>query len=254
MLVVVLLLLALLFNTWDIILFRNLALLIIVILAIFDFIRSKMYAKKITPTMDFIISCCFLTNRYSDSDGYEIGAVGKNLRNRFRMRRALRGPWGIKSKKGFYKTIQWLEEEGHNKECMQQIEQLHENPEGLTNKGILHRIDDDYPEVGIIAWDLCRLCNVVTWGTIAGYIKYQDAISICVRAGKKLQANFNSWDDMINNYLLGYRYWCGDEEKMRARKKTYDVWKANEKSKLYKGDFHVNLDENDVIKLRKTFF
>lgn len=99
MLVVVLLLLAWLFDSWDIILFRNLALLIIVILAIFDFVRSRIYKKKITPTMDFIISCCFLTNRYSGIDGYEIGAVGKNLRNRFRMRRALRGPWGIKNKR-----------------------------------------------------------------------------------------------------------------------------------------------------------
>ena len=24
---------------------------------------------------------------------------------------------------------------------------------------------------------------------------------------------FDSWDDMINNYLLGYRYWCGEESK-----------------------------------------
>lgn len=254
MLVVVLLLLAWLFDSWDIILFRNLALLIIVILAIFDFVRSRIYKKKITPTMDFIISCCFLTNRYSGIDGYEIGAVGKNLRNRFRMRRALRGPWGIKNKKGFYNTIKWLQEEGRNKECMQQIQQFHENPEGLTNKGILERIDERYQGIGIIAWDLCRLCNIVTWGTVAGYIKYKDAISICVKAGRILQANFNSWDDMINNYLLGYRYWCGEESKMKERKKMYEALKENPKSKLYKVDFHVYLDENDVIKQRRTFF
>lgn len=47
MLVVVLLLLAWLFDSWDIILFRNLALLIVVILAIFDFVRSRIYKKKL---------------------------------------------------------------------------------------------------------------------------------------------------------------------------------------------------------------
>lgn len=65
---------------------------------------------------------------------------------------------------------------------------------------------------------------------------------------------FNSWDDMINNYLLGYRYWCGEESKMQQRKKMYEAWKENPKSKLYKVDFHVYLDENDVIKQRRTFF
>ncbi len=83
---------------------------------------------------------------------------------------------------------------------------------------------------------MCRLCNIVTWGTVAGYIKYKDAISICVKAGRILQANFNSWDDMINNYL-GYRYWCGEESKMKEKKEDVRSMEGKSKVKLTRWTF-----------------
>lgn len=229
-------------------------LFIMAVLCLVNHFIEKSYIKKITPTMNFIISCCFLTNRASESDGYEIGGMVKGTVPRLKMRRALKGPWRIKNKRKFNETLQWLMEEGHNKGCLEEMEQCQDRIGESPNPELFQKLLDDYPEKGILAWDLCRLCNVATWGTIAGYIKYEDAIALCVKAGKILQDNFDSWDEMIDNYLMGLWYWSGDKEEVATRKEWYDIQRNNEKSLLYRSDFKMNLDENDIIKQRISVF
>lgn len=229
-------------------------LFIMAVLCLVNHFIKKSYIKKITPTMNFIISCCYLTNRASESDDYEIGGMVKGTVSRLKMRRALKGSWGIKNKKKFNQTIWWLWEEGHNKGCLEEMKQYQGCTQDSPNPELFQKLLDDYPEKGILAWDLCRLCNVATWGTIAGYMKYKDAISLCVRAGKMLQDNFDSWDDMIDNYLTGLWYWSGDKEEAERRKEWYDIQRNYEKSLLYRSDFKMNLDENDIIKQRISVF
>ncbi|WP_455721949.1 DUF1266 domain-containing protein [Agathobacter sp.] len=219
-----------------------------------NIVYKKAYRKKITPTMHFIISCCNLTNRWSGCDEPEIGGTEKSIGNRRRMRGALRGPWGIKNRKKFNETIKWLQEAGHNKECMDDLKKLRTNPEQVSNQEALNMIAERYPQCGIIAWDMCRLCNVATWGTIAGYISYEDAIKICVQAGKNMQKYFTSWDEMIDNYLAGYLYWSGDKQQMAVRKNFFVSQKKEKKLPLYKVDFNTPLDEKDVIKQRWNLF
>lgn len=234
--------------------FDGIIVTILIVLCLVNYFRGKSYTKKITPTMHFIISCCYLTNVASETDDYEIGGMPKGTVPKLKIKRAFKGPWGIKNKRKFNETIQWLQEEGHNKGCLEEMEQYRERMDECPNPELFQKLLDYYPEKGIMAWDLCRLCNVATWGTIAGYIKYQDAIALCVKAGKKLQENFDSWDDMIDNYLTGLWYWSGSKEKMTGRKEWYDSRKNMAESLLYKGDFKVALDENDVIKQRTSVF
>lgn len=236
-------------NTLDTILISAL-----VLLCLLNYLVKKSYIKKITPTMSFIISCCFLTNFASGTDSYEIGGIAKGTVPRYKIKKGFKGPWGIKNKKTFNETINWLLEEGHNKDCMEVTRQYQNNIQNSPNPELYQIILDSYPDCGILAWDLCRLCNIATWGTIAGYIKYKDAISLCVKAGKKLQDNFDSWDDMINNYLLGLWYWNGDKEEMLKRNQCYTIRKDDEKSLLYKVDFKTNLNENDIVKQRVSVF
>ncbi|MDE7423429.1 MAG: DUF1266 domain-containing protein [Lachnospiraceae bacterium] len=226
----------------------------LVILCLVNHFIEKSYTKKVTPTMNFIISCCFLTNRASENDGYEIGGMPKGTVPRLQTRKALKGPWGIKNKRKFNETVHWLLEEGHNKGCLEEMKQYQGHIKESPNPELFQKLLDDYPEKGILAWDLCRLCNVATWGTIAGYIKYKDAIALCVKAGKILQDNFDSWDDMIDNYLTGLWYWSGNKDEMKKRKEWYNIRRNSEKSLLYKSDFKMNLDENDIVKQRISVF
>lgn len=237
--------------------FNVLDVILIAILAVLGFLNTfleKKYSKKITPTMNFIISCCFLTNRASENTGYEIGAMAKGTLSRIRMKKALKGPWNIKNKRKFNETINWLLNEGHNKACLMEMDEYLGRVEESPNPELFNKLYNDYPSRGIIAWDLCRLCNIATWGTIAGYIKYKDAIALCVKACKILQDNFESWDEMIDNYLIGFWYWNGNKENMLQRKEWYESQKNSEKSLFYKSDFKMNLDENDIIKQRISVF
>lgn len=63
---------------------------------------------------------------------------------------------------------------------------------------------------GIWAWDLCRLILICGYGYLCNYISYDEALDWCSKAGKKMQSIYNSWDDMMNSYLLGYCYWSGE--------------------------------------------
>lgn len=227
---------------------------ILAVLCVVNYILGQKYAKKITPTMNFIISCSYLTNIASDLGDYDIGGMPKGTVPRIRVRKSIKKSWGIKNKRTFNETIQWLLEEGHNKDCLEEMEQYRDHIEESSNPELFQKLLTAYPEKGILAWDLCRLCNVAAWGTIAGYIKYKDGIALCVKAGKILQENFDSWDDMIDNYLTGLWYWSGKKEEMTTRKKWYDYERKNEKTIVYKSDFKMNLDENDFIKQRMSVF
>lgn len=193
--------------------FDGIIVTILIVLCLVNYFRGKSYTKKITPTMHFIISCCYLTNVASETDDYEIGGMPKGTVPKLKIKRAFKGPWGIKNKRKFNETIQWLQEEGHNKGCLEEMEQYRERMDECPNPELFQKLLDYYPEKGIMAWD-----------------------------------------DMIDNYLTGLWYWSGSKEKMTGRKEWYDSRKNMAESLLYKGDFKVALDENDVIKQRTSVF
>ena len=193
--------------------FDGIIVTILIVLCLVNYFRGKSYTKKITPTMHFIISCCYLTNVASETDDYEIGGMPKGTVPKLKIKRAFKGPWGIKNKRKFNETIQWLQEEGHNKGCLEEMEQYRERMDECPNPELFQKLLDYYPEKGIMAWD-----------------------------------------DMIANYLTGLWYWSGSKEKMTGRKEWYDSRKNMAESLLYKGDFKVALDENDVIKQRTSVF
>lgn len=59
---------------------------------------------------------------------------------------------------------------------------------------------------------------------------------------------------MIDNYLTGLWYWNGNKDEMEKRKEWYNIRRNSEKSLLYKSDFKMNLDENDIVKQRISVF
>ena len=70
-------------------------------------------------------------------------------------------------------------------------------------------IFDRWGESGIIAWDMFRIGNLVSWGYVAGFIGFGEALDLMRPAIAVLQANFDNWDDAVANYLAGFAYWAG---------------------------------------------
>ena len=70
-------------------------------------------------------------------------------------------------------------------------------------------IFDRWGESGIVAWDMFRIGNLVSWGYVAGFIGFGEALDLMRPAIAVLQANFDNWDDAVANYLAGFAYWAG---------------------------------------------
>ena len=62
-----------------------------------------------------------------------------------------------------------------------------------------------------VAWDLGRMILIASQGFIADFLTYDEAVAYCVKAGKKLQQLFHSWDEVFHHYMQGYIYWSGDD-------------------------------------------
>lgn len=117
---------------------------------------------------------------------------------------------------------------------------------------LIHTIIENYGDRGIIAWDLFRAIDLAADFYNSDYLTYEEALNASLIAAKKLQENFNSWDDYMNNYFLGYQYWSRDilenplenpplpedgmlnfnESGTAFRKKLYQ-WLKNEEDSVY---------------------
>ena len=68
-----------------------------------------------------------------------------------------------------------------------------------------------YGENAILAWDLSRALQLVSWYYIAGFYTYEEAMDVSLEIATELQTAYTSWDDMITSYLYGFQYWNEDD-------------------------------------------
>jgi hypothetical protein len=144
------------------------------------------------------------------------------------MKEVLKEGWNITDTESAESTIQWLLTEGHNAEFMEYMDEYVANkdkfndivaelntstnitPEDtnfIEHVELFEKVHNTFPNNGIAAWDLCRVTQVASWSYIAGYIEYEHAVELSIEAAKKMRDGFGSWDNLIENYLLGYQYW-----------------------------------------------
>lgn len=89
-----------------------------------------------------------------------------------------------------------------------------------------------YGENALLGWDMGRAAFVIQWCYLCGYVSMEEVLEIGVEAGKKAQAVFQNWEEMMESYLLGGQYWqredAGDPNSMTAKRwKLYEtMWKG----------------------------
>ncbi len=87
-------------------------------------------------------------------------------------------------------------------------------------------LDEKWGARGLLAWDLFRISNLVQWGYTAGYISYEEALTLLEPAAAKLCESFSSWDEAYENYLDDYNWW--ERNDVRGQ----NIWQT-ERGKLY---------------------
>ncbi|WP_252214730.1 MULTISPECIES: DUF1266 domain-containing protein [unclassified Clostridium] len=233
--------------------------IILYILYIVFFGRDKgldIYKEMTTPTMKFIGAAGYNTYANADCNGVDIGGMYVCLWAKKHMKKLLKSGWNIKNRDDLESTIAWLFNEGHNEECMELMKIYKENPESnrikKKQKELFDTLCSEYENQGILAWDICRICNLAGWGFLSGYISYQEAIKVSVDACKVLQANYTSWDHMMNSYFCGLAFWNGPAQSSpKSRAQSYNLTKQS-KDSIYNIPWDTDLDAKDFIMPRKN--
>jgi hypothetical protein len=73
-----------------------------------------------------------------------------------------------------------------------------------------------YKELGdksILGWDYGRDICLCRWAYHAGYISEQEAWKRIMAVANILQDEFDSWEDLGRNYLIGRQFWSYSETK-----------------------------------------
>lgn len=100
-------------------------------------------------------------------------------------------------------------------------QQLLEMVDWLVHIG--HRACDENNQAA--AWDYSRALSLLKFGYYAGYIDdVNEALQRSLPIAKICQQEFNSWDDFMQSYFLGYRRWS--EQSSEAREQIYQQLKA----------------------------
>lgn len=185
-----------------------------------------------SDTVQWMNATYALITENNDGDRTLVGGMERDIYNAMFMRYQLYTGWGIEDAQSADETLEWLTREGHQQEYEELVELfeevgLFEMSKGAVDEVItegfgeygdkavnrfkaLYDCHMEYGEKGILAWDLCRVNQVAAWCYVAGYYTLDEALEIQYQNSRQIQESFSSWDDMVESYLYGVRYWKGE--------------------------------------------
>lgn len=148
-------------------------------------------------------------------------------------RDSLSSGWNISSREQLVNTVFSMTLSGHNATFREMAADVKERSEA-DRKAIsetsgawpyfmweyTEQLDKKWGDRGILAWDLFRMSNLVQWGYTAGYITYEEALTLLEPAALLLFTNFSSWDEAYENYVDGYTWWARTNAQEWAAKKV----------------------------------
>lgn len=89
-----------------------------------------------------------------------------------------------------------------------------------------------YGENALLGWDVGRVAYISQSCYFMGYLSMEEVLHLGVEAGRKAQAVFQNWEEMMESYLLGSQYWKREDADDPAsltvrRKKAFEaLWRG----------------------------
>lgn len=181
----------------------------------------------------------------------------------------LKTDWGIVNKDKFKNTTHWLLYEGHtssyrNLVMSNDFSDYDDIPKRRTDMiNVCKEIDLNYRDKGLLAWDICRVVLLASLTYKAGYISFEESISYSINACTILQENFSSWDDMMGNYILGYKFWSlmifDYKDASECNTFVSDIYRALKGSTIafknpYLVPWNTSLVEEEILKFKENTF
>ena len=170
------------------------------------------------PSKRFALACSapmFEFNR----QGFESlpGQEPTMQKSAIELRRLLKW-WRITNKADLERTIGTLTKgEMHHPVWMQLWRSYKRDPakvealeRGSVRLQLVKKYGDRFGERGSLAFDLGRVVSLSRWGYVAGYFNEEEAFRFMLPAAVRIQQNYKSWDDYIESYFVGRKFWNPD--------------------------------------------
>lgn len=229
--------------------------------------RGSVQEDVESDTVQWLNATYALITETNNENRKLVGGLKHEASDAVFMRYQLLDGWGIFDQKSADESIAWLLESGHSakyaeyKEFLDVAGYLSLDKEQFDEEMNVEAEDFDAEHInrfqtvyecehngngGILAWDLVRVNQLAGWCYVAGFYTLDESLEIQLECAKLMQENFESWDDMMGNYLLGFQFWScetprdvyGETEK---RRKIYNSLK-NLSNNPYQLDFNMELE------------
>lgn len=189
------------------------------------------------------------------------GGLEENETNQAEVQKFLTDYWAITDRSTADKTLKMLEEEGHGVEFVNEMTYLKEL--GIEDLSADKRKDfmianftvndaeaqsyvdwytyyETNKERGISAWDYSRMMTILADSYLAGYYTKEEALDASLEVAKAIQNSYDSWDQFMEGYFVGYEYWTF--ESSDERRAVYEELKAASDSP-YNIDWNLPLEK-----------
>ena len=185
----------------------------IIILSLFGFVFAQTW-EQLTDLEKYAVA--FSSNLFElnqenhfDFSNKSNAEEGKNI---------LKDSWGITDYKSLVDNFKDLDASGHSGsyDALLELFNKHEKQTVLeiahaenldviqtTRLYYIEAMKDVLGSHGIEAWDEGREITTLRWGIGAGYISYDEAVSLIEPVVERITKNYVSWDDFMAHYIAG---------------------------------------------------
>lgn len=153
--------------------------------------------------------------------------------------------WDVTDRETAEETMDWLITEGHRVSFAEEMNTLAES--GLAEVSEAERVDwilenfdvsedeaqnyadwfafyEQYGSDAAAGWDYSRAMSLLGYYYLAGYYTEEEALDKSLETAEVIQNTFDSWDNFMESYFVGYEYWAG--ESSDDRREIYEEIKA----------------------------
>ena len=195
----------------------------------------------------------------------QIGGFKRTDTTKELIRQMLDSSWDVTDRASADETLDYLLTEGHRSDFAADVAYLkeigamdysideavaafaNEDPESEALVRTVLEANGALGEHAIDAWDYCRAMQLLGNYYIAGYYTLEESMDKSLEVAKTLQGMYTSWDEMMDSYLYGYRYWQEDDiddpdSASAARLQVYEELKSSGKNP-YTLDWNLPLEK-----------
>lgn len=215
-----------------------------------------------TDTIQWFNNTCAVLTAINGCDYTMFGGLPANDESLETIQALLTEWWDVTDNQSADETLEWLLTEGHRVSFADDMVYLTEI--GVADVAPEERVDyllenfdvdeaeaqnyaydleiyEQFGDDAIAGWDYSRAMSLLGYYYLAGYYTEQEALDTSLEVANLIQDTFDSWDDFMESYFVGYEYWAGEDSS--ERREVYEELKAAADSP-YSIDWNLTLEKS----------